>query len=82
MKKLILGLLLITAILFLSACGNRQVGIDTNQTFNSAYIYLGGSWKLINVKNWRDYDDDEVQITSTDGWVYLTQYCNVVLMNK
>jgi len=82
MKKIILAILLILGLALLSACGNRQVGIDTNQTFTKAYINIGGEWKTVTVKAWRDFQDgDEVQITTKEGVVYLTHYMNVVLVN-
>ena len=78
----ICNILLILGLVLLSACGNRQVGIDTNQTFTKAYINIGGEWKTVTVKAWRDFQEgDEVQITTKEGVVYLTHYMNVVLVN-
>ena len=82
MKKVILAVMLILGLILLSACGNRQVGFDTNQTFSKAYINIGGEWKSFSIKSWRDFEDgDEVQIITKDGTVYLTHYMNVVLVN-
>ena len=82
-KKIALVILLIVGLILLSSCGNRQHGIDPNQTFTKAYILLNGEWQEIKVKAWRDYDNsDVVQFISTDGRVYLTHYMNVVLMDK
>ena len=81
-KIVLLALVLIAAVFILSSCGNRQVGIDTNQSFNKAYIKLGNEWITVDVKGWRDFDNgDEVQVVTTDGSVYLTHYCNMVLVN-
>ena len=55
-KVILLVLVLILSVVILSSCGNRQVGIDTNQSFNKAYVNLGGEWQLISVKAWRDFD--------------------------
>lgn len=82
-KYILLVVALLISLIVLSSCGNRQVGIDTNQTFTSALINLGGEWRTINVKSWRDFDNgDEVQIITTNGDVYLTHYVNVILVNK
>ena len=82
MKKVIAILLMIILLVILSSCGNRQVGIDTNQTFTKAYIKLGNEWKIVSVKAWRDFKDgDEVQIVTDSGEVYLSHYSNIVLVN-
>ena len=81
-KVILLVLVLILTVVILSSCGNRQVGIDTNQNFNKAYINLGGEWKLITVKAWRDFENgDEIQVVASDGTVYLTHYSNMVLVS-
>ena len=82
MKKVIAILLMIILLVILSSCGNRQVGIDTNQTFTKAYIKLGNEWKIVSVKAWRDFKDgDEVHIVTDSGEVYLSHYSNIVLVN-
>lgn len=82
-KYFILVIILIITLFIFSACGNRQVGIDTAQTFKRAYIRLGETWTEVSVKGWRDFDNgDEIQIATIDGKVYLTHYCNVILVNE
>ena len=82
-KYILLVVALLISLIVLSSCGNRQVGIDTNQTFTTALINLGGEWKTVSVKSWRDFDNgDEVQIITSNGEVYLTHYVNVILVNK
>ena len=81
-KVILLVLVLILSVFILSSCGNRQVGIDTNQNFNKAYVNLGGEWQLISVKAWQDFKQGaEVQIIASDGTVYLTHYSNMVLVS-
>ena len=81
-KVILLVLVLLFAVVILSSCGNRQVGIDTNQNFNKAYINLGSEWKLITVKAWRDFENgDEIQVVASDGTVYLTHYSNMILVS-
>lgn len=82
MKKAILIAILAIALIVLSSCGNRQYGIDTNQTFKTAYIRLGDKWEVVSVKSWRDFSEgDEVQIITDKGKVYLSHYSNMVLVN-
>ena len=82
MKKVILIAILAIALIVLSSCGNRQYGIDTNQTFKTAYIRLGDKWEVVSVKSWRDFSKgDEVQIITDKGKVYLSHYSNMVLVN-
>ena len=82
MKKAILIAILAIALIVLSSCGNRQYGIDTNQTFKTAYIRLGDKWEVVSVKSWRDFSEgDDVQIITDKGKVYLSHYSNMVLVN-
>ncbi len=83
MKKIIIAVLLIGMMLILASCrvGNRQVGLDTVQTFDRYKIVLDDTTIEGEVKTWRDFDDsDAVQITDTNGITYLTHYKNVLLM--
>ncbi len=82
MKKVIIAIVLGVMLVILTGCmvGNRNIGVDWQQTFNRAYIKLGDDWQKIVVKSWRDFDNgDEVQIVSTNDITYLTHYSNVVL---
>lgn len=79
MKKgiIVIGL----ATILLTGC-NRQI-IDANYTFKYAEIKMTDHNELIEIKSWCDYDEsDMIQITSTDGKVYLTHSSNVILMNE
>ena len=80
MKKTLITLLLIAALLLLAACGNRDL-FDTTYTFNRAMIAMpDGSVLTGEVESWRDYEDgDQLQVT-IDGVTYLTHASNVVLM--
>lgn len=85
MKKLILAILLAAILFTATACtvGNRQVGIDTVQSFDHFKIIFGDSTIEGKIKAWRDFDDsDVIQIVSTDGTVYLTHYRNVLMTRK
>ena len=83
LKIAILVVLAVATMFIVSSCGNRQVGIDTNQSFSRAWIKLGNNMVEMHIKAWRDFrEGDEIQITAEDGTVYLTHYSNVVLMSK
>ena len=83
MKKTLLIIVLVICFVFLASCGNRKVGIDIYQSFNKAYVNVGGEWKELSIKSWRDFSEgDEVQIVTTNGEVYLTHYSNMILVNK
>lgn len=76
MKKRVIPIIFVCALL--TGC-NAQI-IDTNYTFNKAIIEGVGE---VDVRTWCDYEDsDAVQITATDGTVYLTHYSNVILIKK
>lgn len=82
-KYILLVVALIICVVVLSSCGNRQVGFDTYQSFNTAYLNIGGEWTKIKLKSWRDFDNgDEVQVVDEKGKVYLTHYSNAVLTNE
>ena len=81
-KIILIVLVLAVGLFVVSACGNRQVGFDTAQSFNKAYVKLGDEWQTVTVKAWRDFDNgDEVQIVASDGTIYLTHYSNMILVS-
>ena len=57
---------------------------DGVYTFDYAYISYGdGTVEKVEVASWRDYEDsDQIQITSTDGTVYLVHSENCVLVKE
>lgn len=84
-KIVIIVLASVTVILVLFAgcrivIGNRDILDFGNNRFSKAYICLGGAWMPVSVKSWTDYEGDVVQIKTTEGRTYLTQYSNVVLV--
>ena len=89
MKKIVICIIAIVTLALVVICsfggsiGNRQIGIDTTQTFAWGIIQLGNG-ELIEgtVTSWRDFDDgDEVQLTINEI-TYLTHYSNVILTTK
>ena len=82
MKKVLLALLALSALLALAACGNRTV-VDTVYTFDRAIIALpDGSYINGKVDSWRDFENsDQLQVT-IDDVTYLTHSTNVVLISE
>ena len=77
MKKLLIGA---TLALGLVGCGNLDV-LDTNYTYHYALTkWPDGSMKKIEVKQWADYEGEQIQIISTDGNIYLLSMNNTVLV--
>lgn len=78
MKKLIV--LLAFCGLLMTGC-NKQL-IDTDRRFDKAIINVGGEYIEVDVKKWMDFDGEQLQITSTDGTVYLTSSFNCTLIKE
>ena len=77
MKKLILLPILALAI---SGCGNLDM-FDTNFTYHYAITrWPDGTVKKIEIKQWADYEGEQIQIISTDGNIYLLSMNNTVLV--
>lgn len=77
-----LAMLLLAGTILLAGCGNRQL-IDTKWTFTKAKIVIGNESIEVDVKSWRDYDNDtSIQVIAQDGTVYLTDKKNVLLIGK
>lgn len=80
MKKLLLVLALLLALVLLSGCGNKDV-FDTVYSFDYAFIKLpNGEVVEGKVQSWRDYEDgDQLQI-KIDDTIYLCHSINAVLI--
>ena len=83
MKKIILGLLVIAMTLGIAfgAAGCNYQLIDMNYKYTNAYIKIGDEWKDVEIKTWKDYEGEQIQITLTDGTVILTNSINCILYN-
>jgi ribosomal protein S4E len=60
---------------------NTTIG-GSKWTFHKAKIDFGGEILEVSVYKWKDYEGDAVQITDSDGNVYLTSCNNVILIGK
>ena len=79
-KKIILSLTIIVAALFcLTGCGNKDMW-DTNYTFDRAICKIGGEYEEIKIRQWSDYDGEQIQIIATDGKIYLVSTNNCTLI--
>lgn len=67
-KKVIIGL--IAFVVLCSTGCNRQV-IDTNYKYKNAVCNYDDIKLYLKVKSWKDYDGEQIQITTDDGVVYL-----------
>ena len=77
MKKL---LILPILALGLAGCGNLDM-FDTNFTYHYAITkWPDGTVKKIEVKQWADYEGEQIQIISTDGNISLLSMNNTVLV--
>lgn len=74
--------LLALTLMLLCGC-NKQI-IDINYRFDKALVkWPDGTCKTLAIKSWRDYEDgDQIQMTDTQGNVYLVHACNVVLLKE
>ena len=79
MKKLIAGIGIATV---LCGCGNLDM-LDMNYTFDTAVIrWPDGTVKEIKIKQWRDYEGEQIQIIGKDGKTYLISMNNAVLIRN
>lgn len=79
MKKITIVLVLILAMLTMTACGNQQ-WFDTTYYFGKGVVALpNGEVIEGKVESWTDYESDAVQVV-IDGTTYLTHYANVCLI--
>jgi len=91
MKKLIcdkrvittLGTIIALVVLFLvftTGCGNQQI-FDTQYTFNRAYCNYDGEKFMLEIRKWRDYEGEQVQIIDNTGKTYLISTNKCYLTN-
>jgi len=81
MNKKTLVVFVVLLLFILGSCGTRLVETEIHTTFSRAWIKLGNDWVEMAIKAWRMYSA-EVQITSQDGTIYMTDWENVVLISK
>lgn len=76
-----IGVMLVLIMCMCSGCGNQDL-LDTNYTFDRAIVEMpGGEVVEIKIKQWGDYDGEQIQIIAEDGTIYLVNSVNCVLIN-
>lgn len=81
-KKIAVGLCTLSMVFTLCSCGNKDMW-DTNYTYNTAIIsWPDGTAKTIEIKQWKDYDGEQLQIIAEDGTIYLVSSYNCVLIKE
>ena len=86
MKRILLVLMLVIAVLTVSGCkehmvGNRATWGKDVQTFTYAYIRLGDKDIVEGyITQWRDYNNSDAVQIMIDGKYYLTHYSCVVMI--
>lgn len=77
MKKFIVKLAVVMALLpGLSGC-NKTV-FDTNYVFDKVHLYETG--KCYKIKEWKDYEGEQLQVKLEDGTVVLTSAQKAMLI--
>ena len=76
-----LKLLIIPAVALL-LCGCNKDIFDTNYTYHKAICEIGGETKEIEIRQWRDYDGEQIQIIGRDGKTYLVSTNNCTLIKE
>lgn len=81
-KKIAIGICAILIGVGLCSCGNKDMW-DTNYTYNTAIVsWPDGTTKTIEIKQWKDYDGEQIQIIAKDGEVYLVSSFNCILIKE
>lgn len=79
-KILLIVMLCGMIVTMCASCGNKAI-IDTKWTYNVAYITIGNDTVKVEVASWRDYSDgDQIQVVDKNGYVWLSNSTNIVLV--
>lgn len=87
MKKILMNKNFITvvaiaaAILFLMTGCNKQV-FDFDYNFDKAICNIGGTYKEIELRTWKDYEGEQLQLTDKEGNKYLVSSINCTLIKE
>lgn len=81
LKISILVIMLVGGMLLLTGCENKDMW-DTNYTYTKAITYIGNEKIEIKIKQWRDYDGEQIQIIAEDGTIYLVSSFNTILIKE
>ena len=70
----------ILLLLCLTGC-NKQV-IDLDYSFDKAICNIGGETKEFELKTWKDYDGEQLQLVDKKGNKYLVSSFNCTLIKE
>jgi len=70
----------ICILLGLTGC-NKQV-IDLDYSFDKAICMIGNETKEFELRTWKDYDGEQLQLVDTDGNKYLVSSFNCTLIKE
>lgn len=85
------GVAILVLIITVMFCGCDGTGVGNKALFDTTYSYDTAIIKLANdevvevkIKSWQDYDGEQLQVTATDGTVYLTNSfrCDLIKTKK
>ena len=79
MKFKIIGIMFLMTML-LTGC-NRDL-LDTNYSYDYVECYLNGEKQVYKIKQWRDFDGEQIQIRATNGNTYLLSMNYCMLVNE
>ena len=79
-KKIITVLAVIIILLCLTGC-NKQI-VDVSYSYDTAICNISGEYKELEIKKWKDYDGEQLQIVDKKGNVYLVSSVNCTLVNE
>lgn len=80
MKRVFLLLVLILSLLTLCSCNKKMI---TSKDYDYAIIKLqNGEVIETSVRSWSNVDENNIQVTTTDGTTYLVNTVNLTLMNN
>lgn len=73
--------MLVLGSVLLTGCGNMDM-FDTNYTYTKAITYIGNEKLEIQIKQWCDYEGEQIQIIGEDGKTYLLSSFNTILIKE
>lgn len=83
MRKKIASIIFATGVIAFALTGCNKDIFDTNYKYDKAIINLSEDEVIeVDVKQWKDYDGEQIQIIAQDGTIYLTSSFNCTLIRE
>lgn len=76
--KIFILILCLAVATTLTGC-NRMV-FDTQYTFDKAIIQRADGEQIVDIKSWRDYEGEQIQLELTDGSIIIVSSYNTILV--